>query len=459
MTRPLVLLLGTWLALLLLFATWPGLDPAISALFYDHATQSFPLQQHERLATLRAVLWNGTYLVAAVVLVLGAQSVLSRRPSEIPGRFWAFAATYVVLGPIILVDQLLKDHWGRARPAETSLFGGNAQFTPPWQITDQCVGNCSFVSGEAASMAAAAILIGLVLWSSLAPRDRRIWFSALGALVLLTALMRVMKGRHFPSDVLWSVVLMATLAWSLGHLFRLKEMLPQVTVPALLADLGHLLRGFHWVRPKDLRRGAIGFGLRAGRAFLILVLGFVLVSTAIPSRTVEKYGDNIQIALPMAGLGCAVATGQGVQYFGRFLLMTTLLHGTKNALGDLPLNQRPHGGLQGFPSGHTAASFFGAAGLAQHCLKGSPAAQAGVIVAASFVAESRIDAGAHTLVQVIAGAVLGWLTQVLALNAFDRAFQRGWSWVGRRIRAGMHRLRIFALNQKLRIRPDDKRVP
>ncbi|MCV6585923.1 MAG: phosphatase PAP2 family protein [Marinibacterium sp.] len=441
-----------WAGMLVIFGLVPGIDLAVSGLFFDDASGRFPLDHHGGLATLRRLLWDATYVIAAVVLALSAQAALSRQPGAVPARFWAFASSFVVLGPVVIVNLGLKEYWGRARPAEIAQFGGDAQFTRPWQITDQCLGNCSFVSGEAASMAAAALLVGLVVWASVPAPRRRAWLIALGTLVVLTALMRVMKGRHFLSDVLWSVLLMSTLAWGLGRLFRIAELMDRVTFAAIWSDLRRLFGHLRWILPRDLRRGWAGIGLRAGRGLLVLSLGFVLIMTTLPSHRAEKFGDNVQIALPLAGLGCAVATGQGVQYFGRFVLMTTLLHGSKNALGDIPINHRPNGGLQGFPSGHTAASFFGAAGLAQHCLAASPAAQAGVVVAAGFVASTRVAVGAHDVRQIIAGAILGWLTQVLVLAGFDRAFQGGWRWCARRIRGGIHALRVAGLNLTRQLR-------
>jgi len=86
----------------------------------------------------------------------------------------------------------------------------------------------------------------------------------------------------------------------------------------------------------------------------------------------------------------------------------TVAHGTKIALGDAPINQRPNGRGEGFPSAHTAAAAFGASSLASDCLKGHPVGQAVSILAAAFVGGSRIEARAHDLIQVMAGALLGW---------------------------------------------------
>ena len=165
-------------------------------------------------------------------------------------------------------------------------------------------------------------------------------------------------------------------------------------------------------------------------AFLIrqlavqFVVGLVLIIFLATPRDVEGIGDRLQIALPLAGWACAYATGQGVTYFGRYLILEVGIKGPKFLLGDLPINQRPNGGDMGFPSGHTAAATFGATALAQSCVRHSPTATAAVILGAGFTGASRMDADKHTIWQVLAGAVWGWLAQALVLARFDAWFRR-----------------------------------
>jgi len=180
----------------------------------------------------------------------------------------------------------------------------------------------------------------------------------------------------------------------------------------------------------SLRRGLCSTPL----ACMVLLTGFVIL---ISGRNIEKLGDHMQVALPVAGLACAAMDGRALQYFGRYLLVETLVKGSKYSLGDAPINQRPNGGSLGFPSGHTAAASFGATALVTTCLKNSHAAQMVAIVAAGFVGTSRVDAGKHTPWQVLAGAIVGWALQVFALTAFDRAFGRAMRWVWKQLRTGV----------------------
>ncbi|MEM6303496.1 MAG: hypothetical protein AAF744_02190 [Pseudomonadota bacterium] len=46
---------------------------------------------------------------------------------------------------------------------------------------------------------------------------------------------------------------------------------------------------------------------------------FVAVAVFMGSAEVEKIGDRLQVALPVAGLACAVANGDAVSYLLRFI--------------------------------------------------------------------------------------------------------------------------------------------
>ena len=152
---------------------------------------------------------------------------------------------------------------------------------------------------------------------------------------------------------------------------------------------------------------------------VIVVLALALVAAA-SGFAPRRIGDRLQIALPLAGLGCALATGQAGGYLLRFTGLELALYSSKETLGDAAINTRPDGSLHGFPSGHTAAATFGAAALASTCLRASPSASAAVYLASGFTGTSRVLAERHTPLQVFAGALLGWLIQVLPFAGLRR---------------------------------------
>lgn len=144
-----------------------------------------------------------------------------------------------------------------------------------------------------------------------------------------------------------------------------------------------------------------------------LVLGVLALTVATAPRHAEQIGDRLQLALPMAAWGCAAVNGQAGEYALRFLAMWVATHGTKAALGDAPVNIRPHGGGNGFPSAHTSASVFGASSLVHDCVAGNPWVQGVVILSAGYVGASRMEARAHDVWQVLFGALYGWLFERL----------------------------------------------
>jgi len=94
-------------------------------------------------------------------------------------------------------------------------FGGTAQFTPAYQISDQCAANCSFVSGEGAGSMAMTITALLILWLL---RDRvpgalyRLGQAAALGMLGFVGWQRVASGGHFLSDVLLSWLIVALVA-------------------------------------------------------------------------------------------------------------------------------------------------------------------------------------------------------------------------------------------------------
>lgn len=148
----------------------------------------------------------------------------------------------------------------------------------------------------------------------------------------------------------------------------------------------------------------------------IIAASIVIVDQFVPRRI----GDHFQIALPLAGLACAVSSGQAMVYLGRYAVLEVALTGFKEGLGTQAVNLRPDGHTRGFPSGHTAAATFGASALVHSCLRASPIGKLVAATAAGFTGGSRIQAGKHYPFQVLFGAIFGWGAQVLPLRWFAR---------------------------------------
>jgi lipid A 4'-phosphatase len=104
-----------------------------------------------------------------------------------------FSLIFVLL---IIINLLLKNMWGRVRPNEILELGGKDYFTPWYQISNQCLSNCSFVSGDA------AVGFSLVVFYFIVKKEAYLWLSVfLGSIV---GLIRIMEGGHYLSDVIFS---------------------------------------------------------------------------------------------------------------------------------------------------------------------------------------------------------------------------------------------------------------
>jgi lipid A 4'-phosphatase len=142
--------------------SFPGVDIAVSEVFY-RAGDGFFLSQEPVLKALRK---SSTYVMGAILLAALAGVAMrifrSGDRRTVCARRCGFLLIGLALGPGLVVNTWLKGSWGRARPIQTDLFGGEAAFTPAWRLSEGCSHNCSFVSGEASSaawMVAALVLL------------------------------------------------------------------------------------------------------------------------------------------------------------------------------------------------------------------------------------------------------------------------------------------------------------
>jgi lipid A 4'-phosphatase len=235
---------GLVAASLALFLLVPGLDIATSRLFYD-PHRGFVGNDWEGVRLLvGAVPWIAWAIL--VVVILGALFLfLVERPLwrlDRRGLVFIFAST--LIGPGLLVNSVLKAHWGRARPYQTQLFGGTHLFTPAGEIAHQCLRNCSFVSGHA------ALGFGLVAFALLlAPGRRRVVAQAAAlAFGALVGFGRIAEGGHFLSDVVDAGLLVYGVSWVLYAAIVERDLLARPAAMRLYRAAGRGLAAL-WARP------------------------------------------------------------------------------------------------------------------------------------------------------------------------------------------------------------------
>lgn len=223
------------------FAVAPQLDLAISALFYDRHTNLFDLNVQSWVEESRAAArWLIALIVAPGVLALLGKIIMPARPMLVGGRAALFLIVTLALGPGVLTNAILKEHWGRPRPIDVTEFGGAYRFMPWWDPRGDCPGNCSFVAGEPSG----------AFWTlapaSLAPPQwRLVAYGGAIAFGAAVGVLRIGSGGHFFTDVVFAGVFTFLLIWATHRLlFRWqRSRLTDNAIEAFLARAGEAIHG------------------------------------------------------------------------------------------------------------------------------------------------------------------------------------------------------------------------
>lgn len=185
--------------LLLLVTFIPAMDIDFSKLFYD-SENGFIYRNNiivKLFFVIIPILIKILLLITSVYLLYLIIKYKSFSKIILSWSFYLIIAT--AIGPGLLVNSILKENFGRARPIQIVNFNGAKNFTRAFSITNECVHNCSFSSGHAAmgySFTSFAYIFPYIFFT-------RIYSVALcfGSLVGLS---RILMGGHFLSDVLAS---------------------------------------------------------------------------------------------------------------------------------------------------------------------------------------------------------------------------------------------------------------
>jgi lipid A 4'-phosphatase len=203
------ILLVLWVALLALFNLLPEIDQSMSGHFFVRETCGdaglrnicghFPYRQEFNLQLLRTLFLRLPYLVALFLLweLADCYSHYGATFNAMRARALNVALGSLIAGPIVLVNFILKGHWGRPRPSTTIDFGGTLDFVQAGSMAGKCLSNCSFVSGEAAGAGWLLCLLFL-----LPPPLRVPLFAPLATISLLAPALRLAFGAHYLSDVI-----------------------------------------------------------------------------------------------------------------------------------------------------------------------------------------------------------------------------------------------------------------
>ncbi len=201
-----------------LFAVYPQFDLDLAGLFFDPAKHVFivsgnpnDLSIWQSLRHLAEALT--TVLVAPAIVAICGKLILPHRRMLIGGRAALFLVVTLALGPGLVANVLLKDHWGRPRPIDVVEFGGPDSFMPWWDPRGACPTNCSFVAGEpsGAFWTFAPAALAPLQWRVLAYGGAVAFGAAVGVL-------RMAAGGHFFTDVVFAGVSTYLLVWAMHWL-------------------------------------------------------------------------------------------------------------------------------------------------------------------------------------------------------------------------------------------------
>jgi lipid A 4'-phosphatase len=212
-----------FLALAVIFLAIPSIDLWASSLFFRREDGFFL-----KGTPLVESVYQGVNVLADVSMYgLGGLFILSFTPARRWLRAYrapiAYLLLVLLLGPGLLVNGVLKQEIGRARPDRIVEFGGAGHFTPAFVPADECPSNCAFVSGHAA-MAFYPLSLAFVF-----PRRRRTLLAAGIVSGTVAGAMRIAQGKHFLSDVVFAFFAVYIVAAVIHYLFQRLGWLPVST--------------------------------------------------------------------------------------------------------------------------------------------------------------------------------------------------------------------------------------
>jgi lipid A 4'-phosphatase len=191
--------------LLVLFITlWlsPQVDYTWSLLPYSGITNKFYGEVHLWCRTVYAAVPLVTWallLIPALLLYLKRNSHSAMRMAL--QRMALISYLSIILGPGLIVNLALKDHWGRARPYQ--VIRDHHSFSLPWQPHFNRAQDNSFPSGHVA--------IGAFIGVPLLACRRYYWGGSLCFCgFTLVGLVRYLQGGHYFSDI----ILAALIVWT-----------------------------------------------------------------------------------------------------------------------------------------------------------------------------------------------------------------------------------------------------
>lgn len=202
------------LILLAVASTWAfrefDIDIKIARWFYrpDDVDGSWPLHRWGIVSPLYDYAFPFTVIAglsALSVYVIGHFHEYTRRFR----RRALYILLVIVIGPGVVVNLIVKDHWGRPRPVHTLEFGGTETFAPAAKMGNST--DKSFVCGHCSVGYAFFVLYFL------SQNHKVLYFLITLLLAWTMGFTRMAAGGHYLSDIVWSGYLVFFVAYVLYY--------------------------------------------------------------------------------------------------------------------------------------------------------------------------------------------------------------------------------------------------
>lgn len=186
------------------------LDIQLAALFYnpDNAVEHWPLKQMTFVKVMFDYAFEFLLSLGVLAFAIFVASFFVQN-----FRVLRYKSLYVVLvialGPGLVVNLIVKDHWGRPRPVHIHEFGGQYEYIPPAKIGS--TPEKSFVCGHCS--------VGYAFFAVyfLAQNHKLFYFLLTLVFAWSMGFTRMAAGGHFLSDILWSGYLVFMVAYGLYY--------------------------------------------------------------------------------------------------------------------------------------------------------------------------------------------------------------------------------------------------
>ncbi len=205
---PELIILFSLSCILILSFQFSDLDLLFQSRFYDPQRGGWYLKELSWVKFINR--YHARYLTISMALIsISCISLSFLKPASFSRSrpYASFALIALLVGPGLMVNVLLKPHWGRPRPRQVFEFNGNREYRQALTLKSPRRGR-SFPSGHAATAFATCMLFHLF-------RERKKWAYAGLAFGLiqgsLAGFARIANGAHFLTDVLWAGILIFAL--------------------------------------------------------------------------------------------------------------------------------------------------------------------------------------------------------------------------------------------------------